>query len=401
MTNTFEIGDCPTIKKHKTEMDRNKLKNSLLREASKSCKHAIKAYFQPLKSYKELEELTAFPERIAYEKHLSAIKDCMCFNQGSIVQYFYIASEYHKELKEYLTKNELVNDQHVKILTDKLINYLNIKFEEFTHVNFELLHNYFQGRDKHSPRFCLKGNFKVDRTGEQVITVFRDTKVGYISDCEIEKNTGFWHIKNTGKHFLCNDIPKAAAEGKYLNPRLSKERVIAYKKQRVASNLVTLWVKRKNLSSWASCWKDYDRDQDRHSFYKSTLIIPMTLVNNVLDEDFILKIPNADKLIFGFLCIDHVKENYFKESDVTAGYIFADMISIYLFTRKLFTEISKTFSAVDHFLESPKSEDNISKLESYILKYHQTIKENTSCSSKKNNNYIYDLDDPLLQYIKK
>lgn len=87
-------------------------------------------------------------------------------------------------------------------------------------------------------------------------------------------------------------------------------------------------------------WKD-------KLFYKSTLIVPMTLWNNDLSEEFkeLVNLDNVDRTIFGFLCFDHVDADYFdEENDVALGYVFADILSMYIFARLIYMESSKTFS---------------------------------------------------------
>ncbi|QWV93432.1 hypothetical protein KP004_20085 [Geomonas oryzisoli] len=372
----------------------------LFKQTPDICKHAAKVYFRPFRAYKELEDMVVAPAQNNYEKRLHTLKKVCCFNQGAIAQYFYIASEYHKDLKEYVN-GENVQTFKVERLMDRLIDYLNHKFEEYTLKNFNLLEEYFEGRDNVSPRFCLKGNFKEDRTGDSVITVFRNKKVSYISDCAIQKNTGFYHIKTTGRHFLCNDIPKAAAEGKYHNPRLLNKKSIDFCASRDKSIFLKVIESKKKRLNWAECWEDYGKNTDTSSFYKSTLIVPLTLLNNVLDDDFTLRMPNADRLIFGFLCMDHVKEDYFEESDVSAGYVFADLMSIYLFTRRLFTEISKTYNDVDKKLSAHLVESQIKKMGKVIANYTDIYETKSQRADASSYNHLYDLDECLLHYIKK
>jgi hypothetical protein len=52
------------------------------------------------------------------------------------------------------------------------------------------------------------------------------------------------------------------------------------------------------------------------------------------------------------LCFDHPKENYFDEDkDVSVGYVFADILSLYVFVRLIYTEMSKTYGKVEEFME--------------------------------------------------
>jgi len=65
----------------------------------------------------------------------------------------------------------------------------------------------------------------------------------------------------------------------------------------------------------------------------------MTLWNNDLSEEFkeLVNLENVDRTIFDFLCFDHVDVNYFdEEGDVALGYVFADIVSMYIFARLIY-----------------------------------------------------------------
>src|SRR5205085_1029937 len=160
----------------------------------------------------------------------------------------------------------------------------------------------------------------------------------YNSDVRIEGNTGFLSVKDSGRYFLENDIPNSARRGRYRNPRLDVSRLNS-----VSTGARLPWW----TSDWDSYWVDYSRDKagDR-SFYKSTLIVPLTLRNNALSKEFIssVNLEGIDRYIFGYLCLDHRDSHYFDEStDIDIGYIFADLMSVFVFHRMVYTDLSKTF----------------------------------------------------------
>ena len=88
--------------------------------------------------------------------------------------------------------------------------------------------------------------------------------------------------------------------------------------------------------------------------YKSTLIIPLTLWNNKLAKLFVEKfnMKDVERTIFGYLCFDHIETYYFYEDfDVNAGYIFADLLSLYLLTYIIYIEQSTTYKKIQNHLK--------------------------------------------------
>ena len=191
-------------------------------------------------------------------------------------------------------------------LTGDLMNYLNRNFFEITFKNFDFIHSYFSRRSVGIPRVCVKGNFKTDNS-QTVISIFRDRPVEYNSDTRIEMNSGFFSIKQNGRFFVENNLPEAVLKRHYVNPRLNVEK-IPEMTQKAASPSNEI-----SAESRDRYWYDYqpERKGDR-SFYKSTLIIPLTLWNNDLSPEFkkLIRIENIERFIFQLLCFDHRDENY-------------------------------------------------------------------------------------------
>jgi len=82
----------------------------------------------------------------------------------------------------------------------------------------------------------------------------------------------------------------------------------------------------------------------------------MTLYRNELGEEFRkhFDIPkqNSEKeksrAIWGLLCLDHREAHYFDDLDVSIGYIWADILSLYFISALMYTDRSRTFNeAVD------------------------------------------------------
>lgn len=282
--------------------------------------------------------------------------DFVCYHQGEFIQYTFLAGEYHKALKDEFLK-EKKNYCEIKNKHDELIEYLNEKLGDVVTKSFELIKRFYRGRHLKLPRICIKVNFDPEK---KIITeLFREHKVKYIADCSVDENKGFQYIKENGKYFLCQDIPSEIQKGEYFNPRLVKEAVSNYK----SVNIFKRYFRSKSYhtdDAWVNCWKRIETDNGQsirthyRNCYKSTLIIPLTLLNNNLDKRFLKKfnIENVNRTIFGYLCFDHIETNYFNPvADVDFGYIFGDVLSLYLLVRFMYVDQSSTYTALRDFLK--------------------------------------------------
>lgn len=322
---------------------------------------------------------------------LRAVQKAVCFNQGAYIQYAFVTAEKHRKLKDKY-KSDQRNASEISLLAKDLVDFINEKFYDNSFENFKLLHAYFNARSGSSPRICIKGNFR-SNDQDTVVSVFRDQRVSYNSNADIHSNYGFYNIYKTGTYFLENNIPKAAASGHYYNPRLNNSYVKEYLSGR----------KGREVTSWSDCW--IDGCKDPQSCYRSTLIIPMTLWNNKVSEEFkdLINLENVDRTIFGFLCFDHTDENYFdEEHDVAVGYVFADMMSLYVFTRLVYMEISKTFKSVESWLKSNDADLAVKPLASLWKDIPSDIDMANLLKFKpvkSTNNDLFQLDHDLLKFI--
>lgn len=377
-------------------------------------KEVISEYFYPIKyilgfiSDFDKQEKIKQDLALTHEKNLIVLKvtqKAVCFNQGAFLQYMFITAERHKKVKDafrdYQCKKLLKEDisyeqtiEKISRLVIELKDFININFYENTHENFKIMHAYYKHRSGADPRICVKGSFRANDKST-IVSVFRDSKVEYDSDADIELNTGFETIHKTGRYFLENNIPEAATKNKYYNPRLNNSDVRNYLKT--------------HNNSWCDCWEGKSSET---SCYKSTLIVPMTLWNNKVSEEFkkIINMDNVERTIFGFLCFDHVDTDYFDEGDdVAVGYIFADILSMYVFTRSIYMEISKTFSTVEKWLNSNEEYESLKKIEIQKLDslwkdipMHLDIDKILETSPKEtNNNALISVDSDLLKFVEK
>ena len=285
--------------------------NAFWKDTLNAGKSAVSLYFRPLYWITNSHSLTASRSIIARRRYevdrvevglLSLIKASVCFNQGALIEYSFLVAEKHKAMKTAFASGDR-NVPELKHLTTELMNYLNRTFFEITFKNFDFMHSYFSRRGSSIPRVCIKGTFKVDDR-PTIISIFRDKPVKYDSDTQIEDNSGFNSIRQNGRFFIENNLPEAVLERNYVNPRLNTEKI---KNDAMRG---------KGLSEISRDWKTYWLDHERanqDSFYKSTLIVPLTLWNNDLSPEFkkLIRIENIERFIFGFLCFDHREVDYF------------------------------------------------------------------------------------------
>ena len=287
------------------------------------------------------------------------LNDFVCYNQGKIASYSFELSELHK-----MVKNELNSDNHdlnkLKEYCINLMNYSIDKFKSEVKYNYnEYVVRYFKNRGEHIPRMTVKAVSK----NYGLIDLFRLHK-RYFTNYNATENKGIGHIFSTGKYFLCNNIPLAAYNGGYYNARLKNIEVVKYINYLKAHDLDENKAKHDSTAKklWMDCWvnkgiKDDKRevkiDLTPEECYKSTLIIPITLINNEISDHLRshFEIPKEElsqseiaRSIYAFLCFDNQNVNYFIEDiDVKIGYLFADILSLYLFDCLKYMKYSKTF----------------------------------------------------------
>ncbi len=288
---------------------------------------------------------------------LPLIQDCVCDLQGLLAQYITVAAKKHMHLKD-ADENSSVEDLQERY--DDLNSYLNESMSESYDITHKYLKKYFKGRSKYSSRITLKAPY-----GENSITdLFRKDKSPFDA-FDIDDNTAFESIKNNGQYFICNDIPDAVRKEKYKNKRINL--------QNARQNYeLPGWFKKQSFkflgqkeedTKWESYWINTSENRpDTESCYKSTIVIPLTLINATLSKEFkeYLSSENEEydedndkfkKLMFGFLCIDHRHINYFNHGeDIRICYIIADILSLFLITRMMYTSNSRKYKKTKELL---------------------------------------------------
>lgn len=304
------------------------------------------------------------------------MREVICYNQGEYVQYNFLAGELHKTLKDALRESP-TDVAKLHELCSQLEEFLNKKLYHVSLQNFRFIKSYFRGRHDKQPRICIKGHYRKGDT-YHIVQLIREKRVNYPSDYPLKQNSGFLFVTTHGRFFKCDDIPKSIVTDEYRNARIDDALARAYYEHKTAASAQS----RDNHSfhfdeSWIKCWvpphSDRDLSQiDPLSCYKSTIIIPMTLWNNKLASSFLMRLhrkqhsdsPTKAKTIFGYLCFDHVETNYFNDdTDIDIGYIFADILSLYMITRSIYTELSTTYSKVmQHSLDNPLAQTTINQV---------------------------------------
>ncbi|WP_320174484.1 hypothetical protein [Maridesulfovibrio sp.] len=280
--------------------------------------------------------------------YLRKTRKAICYNQGELTQYFYLASHFHRELKNEVYSST-VDLERIQILLDNLISFLNVKFAEAVNENFSHLAGFYKNRANEEPRICLKSTYD-----NQIVDLFRNDATTYNTKYECSSNTGFEYVKKNGTYYFCNDIPEKAQKGLYINPRLDSAKIHQYSGlQKKGPTKLTI-IKTNIDNEWINCWKNSSNESRDgiKSCYKSTIIIPLTLKNSSMSDIF-LDLTNLDhegRTIYGFLCFDHINTDYFCIDDIDLGYIFADLISLYMIARKNFTERSATYKKAQSML---------------------------------------------------
>jgi len=373
-------------------------------------KRSFKSYFAPFSYTSDNQSESLFSSFLLEKKgyisnkktYMSFVRDLTCENQSMISNYWRMASECHKKLR--LTKEDLdigkATNEELSNQFKEMVYSLNSHLFKYSEVNFDLLQRYFFGRSKSKPRICIKGHFKSEEE-DKVITVFRDSTAEDSHITRLDSNTGFNYVVENGKYFLCNDIPKAVFNGKYLNPRINGGKV---KKKSLLNFLTRDFI-------WDNLWVS----GSENSKYKSTLIIPMTFWNNGSEHEKYLNeslevLPNNKRTILGFLCLDHVDKNYFdKEVDVSIAYVIADYLAMILYSRLNFLELSATTNSIEKEVQKMQGWfDGEELIEDVLSRLSRSNKESVNNysvdgieASTRGENNLWELDDELFQFSKK
>jgi len=283
------------------------------------------------------------------EKISNTLKAFICKQQSEIIQYLYFSSKSHKELRKYIDQNKQYDlqqlDKHITSLMETKSDGMKNMFDK----TIPIIQKMFSDRNKHKPRICLKVPDKIE--GCTIIrALIREEENNYYSNgiCKVNENTGYNHLLENGtKYYCCNNIPEFVKNGDYKNPRIIQDKVKNYNKSNSEKCGYDI--------EWAQCWTEWNthHEENMHIYYKSTLIIPITLsksqVSNQFKRELGMTYSTHQRTIFGYLCFDHIDTNYFDPYyDSLFGYIFADIFSLYLLIDLMHVQKSGTYqTAID------------------------------------------------------
>lgn len=277
-------------------------------------------------------------------REFGIVKEIVCYNQGKIADYSFIASKRHQDLKSIVEgKNECCDQKDIEASRQMLDEYLNVEFGNACEDNFEYAIKYFENRSNFLPRVCLKVYYD-----NKVVPLFRDRFLIPDSEYSIDANTAFQNIHMTGKYFLCNNIPEAIHLGLYKNARIDSQKVKKYMNTFSIDRKLSKFFDHED-TSWVSCWHSQGKCQQLppEACYKSTLVVPLTFWNNDLSSEFTNHFSIDSSLkrsVYGFLCFDHHCAGYFDlEKDINFGYIIADLLSLYLAQTLNYTNLSNSY----------------------------------------------------------
>ena len=277
------------------------------------------------------------------------VGESICDLQASLAQYIVISSVKHMELKESVQNKK--DDATILSKAKELDQYLWHSLEGAMDTVQKYLLKYYENRSKYLPRITMKAPYQENL----IVDLYRKDRSPYES-FKVEENSAFREIKENGSYYICNNIPRDIKDDKYVNKRIDGRFVRSNYK--LPGKLLSIWQsisgKPESDISWENCW---DKDNETRPFsgscYKSTMVVPMTLINASLSREFINylfgtdEVKNDDKykkLMFGFLCIDHRHTDYFNyHNDVRVAYIMADILSLFLIVRKMYTQNSRAY----------------------------------------------------------
>ena len=281
------------------------------------------------------------------------LKEIVCYNQGKIAEYMYMQQSYStklsnefSELFQNAKKENVDNLENIlKEYKTKSINFL----ETCINKNLEYIQQSFLKRHTDNPRGCVK----LLSPELKLIDAYRNQKT---KPYKYTENTGFYQIiDNKEKYYLNNNIPEAVKNARYKNHRIDTKAAKNY--TTTISNKFSKIRKKSYVDQeWINCWNSYEQKHQpqNNECYKSTLIIPMTLINNELSSDFKMdffqKQETKDKTILGFVCLDHLEIDYFNINDANIGFIIADLLSIYFIIDYKMRNHNENYTSTTHLL---------------------------------------------------
>lgn len=305
---------------------------------------------------------------------LEAIKIFACAFQTEFINHQVSLGDLHKRIRGILARNtkaakttqKKYDDLRIAVSAfderkEKLIIKCKIMLEESTEQYFKE-QNKLKNRDR-LPRVCIK-----TVNNEKIQDFYRDEGVSKNKVDHISSNTAFDHIyKKKCNVFMENNLPQLVKDGDYQNPRLDIDGIRNHYDLSTAKDCKPGTSDQYWRKYWDKTLSQEDPNPDPRDYYKSTLVVPMTLKaagdrglfpetqERLLGKD---KNPNRptlnEKLLIGFVCFDHMDVGYFDENDQYVGWIFADAISQAFVADYILSDNSETYRDALEFLNKHK-----------------------------------------------
>lgn len=308
-----------------------------------------------------------------YQHVLRINRELVCDIQGQFIAFSFLANDKHRELKNAIKDNP-DPDKIMKLLSD-FETITDDGLEKAIHTILNYMDDYFRLRVEkskfHTPRFCIK----IEREGKIIAISNTSQDVNDAQYSTIQQDTGLKQVIETRLPYLQNNIPKAARAGNYENCRLRNTSVLEYREPnffQTTSNALGRYVNKKPIPhdiKWMGCWHQVGEQKQlppASRCYKSTLVTPISLRNNIMPRAFLQKwLPEAKngdaKLNYGFLCADCHDVDFFEEDDKEMCYIFADCISLFLITHMYLRDHSALYRQAKNLCKGfIKSDESIS-----------------------------------------
>lgn len=297
-------------------------------------------------------------------------RDFMHFHKGKALEFFFLTSERHRALliamerASQMTKaGKTGRGPSIQSAEKRLREFITKELESICFRTCKKIETCFQDRRATPVRACVKVYVNDGGSSElghpSIKTIARTTEVPYDNDFEktyIDNNTGFRKAQVTKCEFLSNDLLADILNRSYTqNRRLNIDQILADRD--VLKNMTEEEISK----HWPRYWDNGSINAEHiSSCYRSTLIIPMTLMNNDLSNEFktefkfkSIENKNIEHVIFGYLCLDHVEPDYFvKPGDIDIGYFFADILTLYQVVALAFTAGSETYQMARKVLQA-------------------------------------------------
>ena len=142
------------------------------------------------------------------ESSIPIINEYICELQACLAQYLTVSLDKHMKLKDTHSNNE--KRGAIETLFNDLNDFLNESIDNAFEITHQHIDKYFSGRSKFHPRITIKAPFEE----QLIVDLYRKDRSPF-NQFGVTENTAFKYIKDTGKYFICNDIPKAVKEEKY------------------------------------------------------------------------------------------------------------------------------------------------------------------------------------------